>query len=290
MGIQPARKFKKYVDHDFSKMTDTKGGFLTAEDDPWNKALHAVKDGEKPAHMTLKEWERHQLLKGLRNRKEGPFEPGIGLDKRTGKKCRECKSLEIDWQWDEVFGCAVCHRCKEKFPEKYSLLTKTEAKDDYLLTDREFNIFPSSWSGVMLMVDAAELKDEELLPHLNKPNPHKSHWHDMMLFLRYQVEDYAFKTKWGSSEALDAEFEKRQNDKTKRKQDKFNSKLDELKKKTRTEAYRRNMKNGSKGGQFGDRIGSGKHEHEWGATVENEEGMTVKTCTECGMEVEELQF
>jgi len=136
-GILPARKFKKYVDHDFSKMTDTKGGFLSAEDDPWNKALHAPKDGEKPAHMTLKEWERHQLLKGLRSRKEGPFEPGLGLgSKQSGKKCRECKSLEIDWQWDEVFGCAVCHRCKEKFPEKYSLLTKTEAKDDYLLTDR----------------------------------------------------------------------------------------------------------------------------------------------------------
>jgi len=139
-GIQPARKFKKYVDHDFSKMTDTKGGFLSAEDDPWNKALHAAKEGEKPAHMTLKEWERHQLLKGLRNRKEGPFEPGLGFSQRDkGKKCRECGSLEIDWQWEEVFKCPVCSRCKEKFPERYSLLTKTEAKDDYLLTDRKFS-------------------------------------------------------------------------------------------------------------------------------------------------------
>jgi DNA-repair protein complementing XP-A cells len=139
-GIQPARKFKKYVDHDFSRMTDTKGGFLSAEDDPWNKALHASKEGEKPAHMTLKEWERHQLLKGLRDRKEGPFEPGLGFGQRDkGKKCRECGSLEIDWQWEEVFKCPVCSRCKEKFPERYSLLTKTEAKDDYLLTDRKFS-------------------------------------------------------------------------------------------------------------------------------------------------------
>jgi DNA-repair protein complementing XP-A cells len=143
-GIQAARKFKKYVDHDFSKMTDTKGGFLSAEDDPFNKVLHAPeKDGGKPAHMTLKEWERHQLLKSLRNRKEGPFEPGIGLDRKTGKegkKCRECGGLEIDWQWDDVFRTQVCGRCKEKFPEKYSLLTKTEAKDDYLLTDREYSV------------------------------------------------------------------------------------------------------------------------------------------------------
>lgn len=134
-GIQAARKFKKYVDHDFSKMTDTKGGFMSVEDDPYNKVLNAPEaDGGKPAHMTLKEWERHQLLKSLRQRKAGPFEPAPSKD---GVQCRECGAQEVDWQWEEVFHCAVCSRCKEKFPEKYSLLTKTEAKDDYLLTDRK---------------------------------------------------------------------------------------------------------------------------------------------------------
>ncbi|KAL3427946.1 DNA repair protein [Phlyctema vagabunda] len=269
--IQAARKFAKYVEYDFSKMTDTKGGFLTVEDDPFNKALHATKDGEKPAHMTLKEWERHQLLKKLRNQKSGPFEPGLSVLGKSGMKCKECGSLEIDWQWEEVFKCQVCNACKEKFPDKYSLLTKTEAKDDYLLTD-------------------PELKDPELLPHFNKPNPHKSHWHDMMLFLRYQVEEYAFTTKWGSAEALDAEFEKREIDKKKRKEDKFKSKLKELKKKTRTDAFRRNIKGSGKDGKFGDSLGPGRHEHEWGQTVENSDGMTVKTCVECGMEVEELEF
>ena len=135
--IQPAQKFTKYVEYDFSKMTDTKGGFLTAEDDPHNKALHASAPEEKPAHMTLQEWERHQLLRSLRNQKAGPFEPGISvLKKEQNKACRECGSLEIDWKWDEVFACQVCGGCKEKFPDKYSLLTKTEAKEDYLLTDR----------------------------------------------------------------------------------------------------------------------------------------------------------
>ena len=136
---------------------------------------------------------------------------------------------------------------------------------------------------------AAELKDAELLPHLNKPNPHKSHWHDMMLFLRFQVEEYAFK-KWGSPEALDAEFERREADKRKRKEEKFKSKLNELKKKTRTDAYRRGLKGDGKGGNFGDVIGKGRHEHDWGQTVENEDGMTVKTCLGCGMEVEEMEF
>jgi DNA-repair protein complementing XP-A cells len=134
------------------------------------------------------------------------------------------------------------------------------------------------------------LKDAELLPHLSKPNPHKSHWHDMMLFLRFQVEEYAFKTKWGSEAGLDAEFEKREIDKKKRKEDKFKSKLKELKKKTRTDAFRRGLKSDGKSGQFGDAIGNGRHEHEWGQTVENEEGISIKTCVECGMEVEELEF
>ena len=89
-----------------------------------------------------------QLKKSLQRRKEGPFEPGLSvLDGGERKKCRECGSWEIDWVWEEVFGTEVCAGCKEKFPEKYSLLTKTEVKDDYLLTDRELPPFPqySCW-------------------------------------------------------------------------------------------------------------------------------------------------
>lgn len=145
------------------------------------------------------------------------------------------------------------------------------------------------------------MKDEELLPHLSKPNPHKSHWHDMMLFLRYQVEEYAFQRKWGSVEALDAEFEKREADKKRRKEAKFKEKLLDLKRKTRTDAFRRNNARpgsaaGTAGGlgkaaRFGDAVGGGeKHVHDWGRSVENEEGLTVKTCLNCGMEVEELEL
>ncbi|KAG9792202.1 hypothetical protein KCU88_g890, partial [Aureobasidium melanogenum] len=135
-AIRPARNFTKYVDYDFSKMADTKGGFLTADDDPHNKAMHADEQDSKPAHMTQKEWERQQLLKSLRNQKAGPFEPGISAVRdETTQSCRECGTLEVDWKWLDVFGLAVCNACKEKYPEKYSLLTKTEAREDYLLTD-----------------------------------------------------------------------------------------------------------------------------------------------------------
>ncbi|KAJ9642892.1 DNA repair protein rad14 [Coniosporium tulheliwenetii] len=232
-GIRPAKKFEKnsYIEYDFSTMTDTKGGFLSSVDDPHNRALHAptAEDQQKPAHMTLAEWDRHQLLKKLRQQKAGPFEPGISVlaQKEGGRS--------------------------EKFPEKYSLLTKTEARDDYLLTD-------------------PELKDTEILPHLLKPNPHKSTFASMHLYLRYQVEEE------------EPEKEK-----------KFSTKLAELKKRTRVEAYKRSLGGGGGAGEvrFGDRIkrAGDKHEHEWGRAVQDPEtGMTRKRCEECGMEVEELEF
>ena len=66
----------------------------------------------------------------------------------------------------------------------------------------------------------------------------------------------------------------------KRKEAKFQQKLLDLKKRTRTDAYRRQQgKFGpadSSGGsaRFGDRIRTNeKHAHEWGRVVENEEGV-----------------
>ena len=264
---------------------------MTAEDDPHNRALlRKNKDEEeKPAHMTLKEWERHTLLRKLREARAGPFEPGLSVlhdkngkmgaagkngEKAETKQCRECGSLEIDYLWDEVLHCRICNKCRDALPEKYSLLTKTEAKEDYLLTD-------------------PELRDEELLPHLERPNPHKSTWNNMMLYLRYQVEEYALgPQKWGSGEQLDEEFARREGEKKKRKEDKFRGKLEELKKKTRVEAWRRGRASGKGGGTFGDEVGGGgKHRHVWGRAVDGEgEGEGVKKCVECGMEVEELEF
>jgi DNA-repair protein complementing XP-A cells len=145
-----SRKFSKYVDYNFSAMTDTKGGFLSTEDDPWNKSMStgpgsgAPGSEQKPAHMTAAEWERMQLIRKLQRNKAGPFEPGLSdlADEKSRKRCRECRTVEIDFVWEEVFGCAVCNSCKEKYPEKYSLLTKTECKEDYLLTDRECYLVP----------------------------------------------------------------------------------------------------------------------------------------------------
>jgi DNA-repair protein complementing XP-A cells len=147
-----SRKFTKYVDYNFSAMTDTKGGFLSTEDDPWNKSMSAGAPSgapgaePKPAHMTAAEWERMQTIRKLQRNMAGPFEPSLSVlaDEKTRKRCRECRSVEIDFVWEEVFGCAVCNACKQKYPEKYSLLTKTEAKEDYLLTERTYALPPQA--------------------------------------------------------------------------------------------------------------------------------------------------
>lgn len=108
----------------------------------------------------------------------------------------------------------------------------------------------------------------------------------MMLYLRYQVEEYAFsERKWGSPEALDAEFSKRETEKKRRKEEKFRTKLNDLKRRTRVEAYRRAR------GKGGGEEGNGRHQHQWGRPVDDPDtGTSIKTCVECGMEVEELEF
>jgi DNA-repair protein complementing XP-A cells len=117
-------------------MTDTKGGFISRDDDP-HSVLAAENLGDKPAGMTLEEWAKHQKRLKMQREMKGAFEPAISAAE-TLVVCWECGAKEIDWKWKEVFKCRVCEKCKKEKPEKYSLLTKTEAREDYLLTDREY--------------------------------------------------------------------------------------------------------------------------------------------------------
>lgn len=223
-----------YFEYDLSKMVNSKGGFL-------------VEDG-KGADEELKAKERERE----RERAMQNVEPAIFLDPSLNPKCRECQTVDIDSTFKKVFGCLVCNRCKDKYPEKYSLLTKTECKEDYLLTD-------------------PELRDQDLLPHLLKANPHKSTFANMMLFLRYQVEDFAWK-KWGSSEALDAEWERRVEERKKKKNKKFEESLRELRKRTREGVWQRRKDQ--------------EHTHVFGTVQMAEEGQGQQVCHECGFTVD----
>lgn len=117
----------------------------------------------------------------------------------------------------------------------------------------------------------AELRDRELLPHILKANPHKSTFANMMLFLRCQVEDFAWK-KWGSPEALDAEWERRTEEKKKKKNKKFEEGLRELRRRTREGIWQRRKDQ--------------EHKHAFGLVETTDDGHGQQICHECGFTVE----
>ncbi|KIL71017.1 hypothetical protein M378DRAFT_66277 [Amanita muscaria Koide BX008] len=227
-----------YFEYDLSKMVNSKGGFL-------------VDDGKEVDDAVLRKEKMRERQRMMQN-----LEPPIHLDPTLNPKCNECQSMDIDQAFKKVFACLVCKRCQNEKPEKYSLLTKTECKEDYLLTD-------------------PELRDHEVMPHLLKANPHKSTYANMMLFLRCQVEEFAWK-KWGSPEALDAEYERRMVDKKKKKNRKFEESLKELRKRTKEGIWQKRKDD--------------EHKHVFSAVQKGQDGVDKQVCHECGFTIEVEEF
>ncbi|CAG8434495.1 15528_t:CDS:2 [Funneliformis mosseae] len=199
--LRPMKKFQNYAEYDFSKMKDTRGGFLLEEENENSKK---------------RKWEPPEP-------EFDALEPSISIDPAENPKCKECHSLELDNLFRKTFKVNVCKK--------------------------------------------SELKDVEVLPHLSKPNPHKATWNNMMLFLREQVEEFAFK-KWGGEEGLDQEYERREDIKKKRKDKKFKTKLA-----GKTEILEKNRRK--------------EHKHEFGEVEEDTEtGATTQCCKTCGLRIE----
>ena len=125
------------------------------------------------------------------------------------------------------------------------------------------------------MLSTAELRDQELMPHLLKANPHKSTFANMMLFLRYQVEDFAWK-KWGSPEALDTEYERRVAEKKKKKNKKFEESLKELRKRTRETVWQKRQDQ--------------EHKHVFGVVERGIDGAGKQVCHSCGFTIDVEEF
>lgn len=246
--LKPSINRKDYIEYDFATMKDTRGGFISLEDAP--NPLSANTDSK-----TLEEWKEKQQRQHIVRDLAPP------LDISKAPKCYECSSLEIDPNLFLNFNqVRVCRPCQKKMPEKYSLLTKTECREDYLLTD-------------------PELKDKSILPRIEKPNPHG--FSRMQLYLRFQVEEFAWK-KWGSSDGLDQEWERRETMRIQRRDKKYNKKIAEMRKKTRAEEYTRKLRNGEALGE--------RHVHDWSAPLQVQGDLhTVKRrCIDCGLETEEI--
>ncbi|KAK1232599.1 DNA repair protein rad14 [Marasmius sp. AFHP31] len=232
--LQRDSRLGTYFEYDLSKMVNSKGGFL-------------VEDGKEIDEATRRKELEREKQRALQN-----LEPPIFLDPERNPKCNECGTVDIDHTFHKIFKVRVCKKCQNEIPEKYSLLTKTECKEDYLLTD-------------------PELRDQELLPHLLKANPHKSTFANMMLFLRCQVEEFAWK-KWGSPEALDAEYERRVAEKKKKKNRKFEEGLRDLRRRTKEGVWQKRQ--------------DAEHRHAFGPSVREPDGTSKQICHECGFTVE----
>lgn len=113
-------------------MKNTKGGFLLADEE----------DDERVHHQRqLEEDLRKQRLRELERKNAVAQDPPLSNDPTLPQpKCEICNSIELDFQIHKIFNVPVCPQCKHENPDRYSLLTKTECKEDYLLTDRKFFI------------------------------------------------------------------------------------------------------------------------------------------------------
>ncbi|OWB70893.1 hypothetical protein B5S31_g574 [[Candida] boidinii] len=255
--LRPSVKKSDYIDYDLSTMKDTFGGFLG------DSTSGDSKNGNSMEGKSLEEWKYEQNNKPNSLLKD----PAPPVDIENAPKCYECNSIEIDIQLYKNFDCRVCKKCIELKPEKYSLLTKTECREDYLLTD-------------------PELKDETLFKRIVKDNPYSGTYSKMQLFLRYQIEEYAYK-KWGGGEGLDKEWLRREEMRVKRRDKKFETKLNDMKKKMRAEEFTRKIR------KFNQR-----HEHEWSEPLginndtnndhDGNSNLIKRRCLQCGMETEEF--
>uniref|UniRef100_A0A3P8W0I1 Xeroderma pigmentosum, complementation group A n=1 Tax=Cynoglossus semilaevis TaxID=244447 RepID=A0A3P8W0I1_CYNSE len=166
--------------------------------------------------------------------------------------CDECGKPFMDSYLSNSFALSVCDKCRDN-DEKHKLISRTEAKQQYLLKDCDLD------------------KREPPLRFILRKNPHNQRWGDMKLYLKVQVEKRGLEV-WGSEEALEEAKETREENKEVQKQKRFNKKVKELRKAVRSSMWTTN---------------TSTHVHQYGPeeVVDPEEDLYKKTCMSCGHEL-----
>ncbi|XP_010993832.3 DNA repair protein complementing XP-A cells [Camelus dromedarius] len=164
--------------------------------------------------------------------------------------CEECGKEFMDSYLMNHFDLATCDNCRDA-DDKHKLITKTEAKQEYLLKDCDLE------------------KREPALKCIVKKNPHHSQWGDMKLYLKLQIVKRSLEV-WGSQEALEEAKEVRQKNREKMKQKKFDKKVKELRRAVRSSLWKRE---------------TAAHQHEYGPEENLEDDTYRKTCMVCGHEL-----
>ncbi|KAH0952188.1 hypothetical protein HN011_000263 [Eciton burchellii] len=166
-------------------------------------------------------------------------------------ECEECKQKFGNSYLLQTFDLAICDKCRDK-EGKHSLITKTEAKQEYLLKDCDLD------------------KREPALKYIVRKNPHNANWGEMKLYLHLQIEQRALEV-WGSEENLLKEKEMRDVKRDEAKIKKFNKKIKQLRMQVRSSLY--------------DKTTKASHIHEFGEDTYNEDDDTyTHICSTCGYE------
>lgn len=197
-----------------SKFIDTAGGFLLDE------RAQEEDEGERAA----------KIAKLAEDGDDGIED--VPLSYQT---CVECEEEYADSFLYKNFGLSCCDKCKNE--ENSMLITKTTAREEFLLKDCDFD------------------KREPPLNFISRKNPHKSTWAEMKLYLRAQVEARALEI-FGSLEKIAEQKELREDKKELTKAKRYNKQLSELRKAVRSTLYDKTTK---------------KHEHEFGESTYNPE-------------------
>ncbi|XP_074668460.1 DNA repair protein complementing XP-A cells [Strix aluco] len=164
--------------------------------------------------------------------------------------CGDCGKEFMDSYLMQHFDWATCDNCRDT-EDKHKLITKTEAKEEFLLKDCDLD------------------KREPVLRFIAKKNRHNSRWGDMKLYLKPQVVKRSLEV-WGSEESLQEAKELRRNSREKMKQKKFDKKVKELRRAVRSSLWKKK---------------ASIHEHEYGPEENIDEDTYKKTCTVCGHEL-----
>lgn len=166
------------------------------------------------------------------------------------EECLDCHEPFVESWLLTNFAYSVCSKCYDS-EERHALITRTEAKDKYLLKDCDFD------------------RRTPPLKFIERPNPHNERWGTMKLYLRMFVEKRAIEV-WGSEERILEELEARNEKREAAKHKKYAKNIKKLRMEMRSSLY-------------DTRTVKGQHKHEYGAETYNEEDDNYShTCSGCG--------
>ncbi|CAA9994141.1 unnamed protein product [Nesidiocoris tenuis] len=163
-------------------------------------------------------------------------------------ECTECSKEFLTSYLATHFGYKVCDSCRDE-KDKHSLITKSDAKAEYLLKDCDFDL------------------REPPLKFISKKNPHKTSYGEMKLYLLPQVEARALEVH-GSLEKIEQLHQERTEKRQIAKNKKYTKDLKKLRMSVRSSLF--------------NKTSGPEHQHDFGDEVYDEEddsySRTCKTC------------